>query len=140
VVDDFEGTLAELSELFGYEWAHEMSNPTSVKLPTEEVVLQFSFVYSKSAPRLEIIRSIPGTTLWQPAPGSGVHHVGYWSDDVAADSAALISRGFAAEAVGTRPDGSAYWAYHRKEGRPRIELVTRDLQPILERYWTTGLT
>ena len=36
--------------------------------------------YSKSEPRLEIIQSIPGT-VWEPAD-SGVHHIGYWSDDV----------------------------------------------------------
>jgi hypothetical protein len=43
-----------------------------------------------------------------------------------------------AEAVGTRPDGTLSWAYHRSATGPRIELVTRMVQPALEQYWTTG--
>ena len=134
VVDDVESALVELTELFGYEWAPEMGAPTSVRLPTGEAVLDFRAVYSKTTPRLEIVRPIPGT-IWVPAD-SGVHHLGYWSDDVVADSASLEGRGFATEAVGVRPDGTVFWAYHRKPGRPRIEIVTRDLQPVMEEYWS----
>jgi hypothetical protein len=86
---------------------------------------------------LEIIRTIPGT-VWVPDAGSGLHHVGYWSDDVGADSARLAQQGYMAEAVGTRPDGTPSWAYHRSPTGPRIELVTRMVQPALEQYWTTG--
>ena len=34
VVDDLEGTLAQLTELFGYEWAPEIGGPTPVVLPS----------------------------------------------------------------------------------------------------------
>jgi hypothetical protein len=137
VVEDFESTLEELSELFGYEWCEEMSNPAEVAYGNgSKGVVPISFVYSMNSPRLEIIRTIPGT-LWVPAAGSGVHHMGYWSDDVTADSDALARRGWAVEVVGLR-DGLPYWAYHRHGSGPRIEIVTRALQPILERYFATG--
>ena len=84
-----------------------------------------------SSPRLEIIQAVPGT-LWEPAAGSGIHHLGYWSDDVAADSAALEERGYALEAAGQ------VWAYHRNPAGPRIELVNRVVQPGMEAYWATG--
>ncbi|MFF2846327.1 VOC family protein [Streptomyces sp. NPDC058001] len=137
VVDDFEATSDELAEVFGYTWCEEIGGPTAVTLPTGDTVLDFRSTYSMSTPRLEIIQSIPGT-VWTPAAGSGVHHLGYWSDDVAAESAALARRGHTVEAIGRRPDGTPYWAYHRAGSGPRIELVTRALQPNLEQYWANG--
>jgi len=134
VVDDFEGTLASLTKLFGYDWADEVTVPTPVQLPAGEVVIEFSFVYSRSTPRLEVIRSRPGT-LWMPVAASGIHHLGYWSDDVAADGAVLTSDGFTVEALGARPDGTPYWTYLRAPGGPRIELVSRSLEPSLAQLW-----
>lgn len=137
VVDDFEATLAHLSELFGYLWCDEMALPTPVTLPTGDAVLDLRFTYSRNAPRLEIVQSIAGT-LWVPAVGSGIHHVGFWSDDVARDSADLEQRGVVREAAGTRPDGTPFWAYHRSASGPRIELVSREVQPALEQYWAAS--
>ena len=79
VVDDLHAALAELTELFGYEWCAQTSG--------------------------ELIQSVPGTP-WVPAPSSGLHHAGYWSDDTAADAALLVSRGYAEEARGLDADGS----------------------------------
>lgn len=134
VVDDVEATLAELTALFGYEWGDEIGAPTSVLLPTGPVELDFRCVYSRTTPRLEIIRSIPGT-IWVPVEGSGLHHLGYWSDDVSADSRELEGRGLVAEAVGTSPDGTPYWAYHRGPTGPRIELLSRQLEAPLQATW-----
>ena len=138
VVDEFESTLAELSDLLGYEWCEEMTNPTDVVFADgSTAVIPTSFAYSMNAPRLEIIRTVPGT-LWEPAAGSGVHHMGYWSDDIEADSDALAHQGWVPEVVGRRPTGEVYWAYHRHGNGPRIELVARTLQPTMERYFATG--
>jgi hypothetical protein len=137
VADDFESMLAALAELFGYEWCDEIGGPTPVTLPRGDALLDLRFAYSRTSPRLEIIRSVPGTP-WVPAADSGLHHVGYWSDDVPADAAGLIRRGFATEAFGSGPDGMPYWAFHRGAMGPRIELVSRALQPALEHYWATG--
>ena len=64
--------------------------------------LTFGFAYSIQDPhRIELVQAIPGT-LWEvPRPG-GAHHLGYWSDDVPAMSAALAARGLPLAArVGT---------------------------------------
>jgi hypothetical protein len=137
VVDDVESTLVELTALFGYEWCDEIGGQVTVMLPTGRVDLDLRCVYSRTSPRVEIVRSIPGT-LWVPVEGSGIHHLGYWSDDVAADSRELESMGFASEAVGTLPDGSPYWSFHGRATGPRIELVSRQVEPALEQYWATG--
>jgi len=137
VVEDLESTLEQLTELFGYEWCDVMGGgPTSVTGPAGEVLVDLRFAYSRTCPRLEVIRAVPGT-LWEPSD-SGVHHVGYWSDDVAADSAELVRLGWATEAVGKRPDGTPYWSFHRSPTGPRIELVSRAVQAGMEQYWAGG--
>lgn len=134
VVDDLDVGLAEMTTMFGYEWATPLAVQTPVVLPDREFVLDLRFSYSLTEPRVELVQSVPGT-LWAPAPGSGVHHIGFWSDDVAADGSVLETHGYANEAKGVRPDGAAAWAYHRNPDGPRIELVSRDLQAGLEQYW-----
>lgn len=134
VVDDLDDALDELTGAFGYEWCDVIAMPVPVWLPSGETEIDLAFAYSRSTPRLELIRTIPGS-VWEPAAGSGVHHLGYWSDDVARDSTALEQLGYAVEAAGLREDGSRHWAYLRRAGRPRIELVTRELEPLLAQLW-----
>ncbi len=137
VVDDFEGALGELTSLFGYRWCEEFRAEVPVRLPGGETTLGLRFTYSVSTPRLEIIQTVPGT-VWEPVEGSGIHHLGYWSEDVDADSAALARRGMTLEASGLAPDGTVLWAYHRGPSGPRIELVRRSLAPVLEQWWASG--
>jgi len=137
VVDDLAAAQADLTELFGYEWCPTLALQTPVVLPDGEIMLDLEFAYSTTVPRVEVIRSTPGT-LWVPAAGSGVHHLGYWSDDLATDMTRLVARGYAEEARGVDPTGAAMWAYHRSAAGPRIELVSRAIQPGLEQYWASA--
>jgi hypothetical protein len=134
VVDDLDAALAQLSDLFGYEWGDEVHVSQPVQLAAGEVSVDFRFRYSRTEPRLELIASQAGTP-WTPAEGSGIHHLGYWSDDITADGAALEAAGFEFEAAGVDPDGTRIWSYHRRAGRPRVELISRALQPLLEPLW-----
>ncbi|MGA2830837.1 MAG: hypothetical protein ABSF03_32530 [Streptosporangiaceae bacterium] len=77
---------------------------------------------------------IPGT-LWEPAAGSAIHHTGYWSDDVAADSAELERHGYVPEATRAGPDGVPFFAFYRSATGFRVELVSRKAQPGLEGIW-----
>ena len=137
VAADFEATLAELSSSFGYQWLSEIGAPTPVRLPAGKEVLSLRCVYSTTSPRVEIVRRIPGT-MWEPAAGSGIHHIGYWSEDVAADSAELERHGYVAEAVRNSPGDGAAFAFYRSAAGFRVELVSRSAQPGLERYWAAG--
>ena len=138
VVDDLDAALAELTDLFGYRWCDIISVPTPVTLPRGDETLEFTFAYSASVPRLEVIRAMPGT-LWEPAADSGIHHLGYWSDDVAADSAELVR-------ARVRDRGHRTTARRRAllvasiaaASGPRIELVSRSVQEGLEGYWASG--
>jgi hypothetical protein len=134
VAEDFEATLAALSAAFGYQWCAEMGGSSAVRLADGEAVLNFGCVYSLTSPRVEIVRRIPGT-FWEPTAGSGIHHVGYWSDDVAADSEELERHGYVREAVRPGPGG---FAFYRSASGFRVELVSRVAQPSMERLWAGG--
>jgi hypothetical protein len=137
VVEDLDASLEELGALFGYDWCPEFAAEIPVVLPTGEITLDLRFVYSKTEPRVELIQSVPGSP-WVPAADSGIHHAGFWSDDMVGDAQALVARGYVEEARGIYPDGAPMWAYHRSPRGPRIELVSRGLQPGLEQYWASG--
>jgi hypothetical protein len=136
VVDELDAALEELGGLFDYAWCPVLAIETPVVLPDREIMLGLRFAYSRTEPRVELISSVPGTP-WVPAEGSGIHHAGYWSDDVVADGRALVARGYAEEARGVDPNGNPMWSYHRSPHGPRIELVSRQIKSGLEQYWAT---
>jgi hypothetical protein len=57
---------------------------------------------------------------------------------MAVDGHSLDASGFVEEARGVLPDGTPIWAYYRSPRGLRIELVSRQLQAGLERYWTSA--
>jgi hypothetical protein len=135
VVDDLDAALTNFSQLFGYRWSDAFEGQVPVRLPSGDLDVPLRFVYSRTVPRIEVIQAIPGT-VWVPSAGSGIHHLGYWSDDVEGDAARLERTGYVMEALGRVPDGTAPWSYHRAPGGFRVELVDRALQPMLERFWS----
>jgi lactoylglutathione lyase len=92
--------------------------------------------YSGDAPRLEFLQTIPNT-VWTPAD-SGVHHLGYWSDDVDADVATLEANGMELEVKSLLPEGSTLWAYCKGGTGPRIELVSRAMEPFIAQWFATA--
>ena len=135
VVDDLDAALTKFSETFGYLWSDAFEGRVQVWLPDGDREILLRFVYSRSVPRIEVIQAIENT-VWVPSAGSGIHHLGYWSDDVEGDAARLERSGFVVEALGRVPNGAAPWSYYRAPGGIRIELVDRALQPLLERLWS----
>lgn len=137
VVDNLEAATADLAQVFGYEWSPTLTVPLPVTFPSEdgkaERTVELTFTYSVTTPRLELVATVPGT-LWSPV--AGVHHLGYWSDDLHADGKLLEARGYTKEALGAAPDGSPIWSYHRKANGFRVEMVNRQLRSFLEKYWT----
>ena len=71
-----------------------------------------------------------------PVRDSGIHHLGYWSADVAADGRALTDAGYEREAAGAGPDGAPLWSFHRPRAGPRVELVDRAIEPLMAALWS----
>ena len=83
--------MKRFSKLAGYTWTDVVEVEQVAQTPTGEVTIPMKMVYSGADPRLELLQTVP-RTIWTPAD-SGVHHIGYWSDDVESDLAALQAGG-----------------------------------------------
>ena len=140
VVDDLEATMEWLAKVAGYTWTDVVSVDQEAVTPDGEVTIPMKMVYSGAEPRLELLQTVPGT-VWTPAD-SGVHHLGYWSDDVESDLATLESNGLSVEVKSYNPDGSGtlLWAYAKGPVGPRIELVSRNMQPFIAYWWESATT
>jgi hypothetical protein len=128
VVADLDPALSRLTELLGLGWGAEVSVAVPVRFPSGEQEVDIRFRYSTSEPRLELIEAVPDT-LWTPVGESGLHHIGCWSDDLAADTGHLLAKGYRVEAEGLDDSGSVAWAYFGTTSGPRIELIDRSLEP-----------
>ena len=90
--------------------------------------------YSTSAPYVELIQETPGTP-WVCNDFSNLHHIGYFSDRLVADSGNLGAARCPLELMdghGTAPP--ATFAYHRDPLGVRIEVVNADLRPMMEQF------
>jgi len=133
VVDDLEAAIAELTAVAGYSWGMPVDVEQQVDLAHGTVAVHFQFRYSVEEPRLEVIQAQPGT-IWTSS-GSGLHHLGFWSDDLEADGAALEASGYELEAAGG-VDARPTWTYHRRPTGPRIELISREIAAMMSVLWT----
>lgn len=129
IVPDLDAAMDRLSALAGYRWI----TPVSYTLPfrttsgTQEVTS--TFVYSLQAPHVELIKEVPGTA-WTAAPGNAIHHLGYWTDNLAESAKLLEDNGFAFEATAdTAAPELALFAYYVDSAGTRIEIVDRALFP-----------
>jgi lactoylglutathione lyase len=138
VVDDLTATMERLAKVAGYTWTDVVTVDQEAATPDGDITIPMKMVYSGADPRLELLQTVPGT-VWTPAD-SGVHHIGYWSDDVESDLATLESNGMTTEVKSYNPDGSGtlLWAYAKASTGPRIELVSRHMEAFIAYWWGTA--
>lgn len=136
-VNDFDSTLEWLSKAFGYRWCTEYNVDNLLVTPDGPITVPLRFTYSMDEPHIEVVQCIPGTLF--VASGTTPHHLGYWSDDIDADTAALAAAGAEIEGKGYWAEGeAALWAFARPPAGSRIELVSRLVKPSMEQWWATG--
>ena len=136
VVKDFEATCAQLGRTSGVEWSPTISTEVPIWTPDAGIrALQFRAAYSIAAPHLEIVQSIGGTIMAE-TPGRPLHHLGYWSDDLAADSERLERQGLP-RVMCAVADGKMFgFAYHVTPDGLYQELVDRRAFPDWQGFLT----
>ena len=130
VVTDLDAAIETFHKALGYTFSLIVEGVLPTRDATGESMPPMRMAVSRERPQLELIEAVAGTHLTAPA-GTGLHHLGYYVDDLAASSRALtamgvpfICGGFAGEACPTS------WAYHEMADRTLIELVDRQTQPL----------
>ena len=136
VVPDLDEALVDLGRRYGLTWGPRHEALRTVWLEGSVVEVGFHTCFSVQAPHLEIIEAVPGT-IWQQPPGSALHHLGYWTDDVASCSASLEAGGSQRAACGVAADGTypSRFAYHRDPRGYFVEVVSTSIRAEMEARW-----
>ena len=111
VVPNLEAAMVE----FGAGLGVELVGPQERDLG--EWILRIAFAQTPP-PYVELIEGPPGS-LWDATAGAHLHHLGYWSEDMEADSARLEAAGMGLEL------DLRYARYHRPAdgAGARVELI-----------------
>ena len=117
VVADLLAARTRLAELLGVTWGLVMHlDEVSYRDDTgADLVLPTTICYSSGTPSLELIQEVPGT-IWVRNEHSNLHHIGFWSERLGDDSAALGAGGCPLQLCG-RDGGTApvTFAYHHDD-------------------------
>ena len=81
----------------------------------------------------------PEGSVWDGTATPGVHHVGVWVDDLAAEADAVLSRGWTCAAAQQSPDdGFGVFAYVVPPSGAIVELVSSAVRPHFDQWWAAG--
>jgi hypothetical protein len=129
IVPDLDAAMARLSALAGYRWITPLSYTLPFRTATGSRELTSTIVYSVQSPHVELLQEVPGSP-WTAAPGNSVHHLGYFTDNLADTAQMLEHNGFTFEMTADVPGQDlALFAYYVDAFGTRIEIVDRALFP-----------
>jgi hypothetical protein len=133
VVPDLDAAMARLTALAGYRWITPLSYTLPFRTATGTRELTSTIVYSVQSPHLELLQEVPESP-WTAAPGNSVHHLGYFTDNLAETGRMLERNGFTFEMTADVAQPSAesdlaLFAYYVDAFGTRIEIVDRALFP-----------
>ncbi len=134
VVPDLAAARAEFSEQLGVTWGPVLTlDQVEYRDHTgRDIVLPTTFCYSVEEPRMELIEELPGS-VWECNEHSNLHHIGFWSDDLPADSSRLAGIGCPLQLCGRAGDEAPVsFAYHRNRSGVRIEVVATAMREAME--------
>ncbi len=129
IVPDLDDAMARLSALAGYRWITPLTYTLPFRTTAGTRELTSTFVYSLESPHVELIQEVAGSA-WVAAPGNSIHHLGYFTDNLAESAQLLEAQGFTFEATAdVSPPDLALFAYYVDAFGTRIEIVDRALFP-----------
>jgi hypothetical protein len=132
VVPQIESAIAAMAPTVGYEWTEPRQFDRLYSTRKGQLQVTMRAVFSRSGPvRVELIDAIEGTP-WEQV---GMHHIGHWTDDLAADAATLESKGFPPVAQGRDEAGRLVRTSMHVGPIGYIELVDTAMRSQLEAWW-----
>ena len=135
IVADLTQAMRDLSSTMGLTWATEQRREMPVSVRGELVQRDISFVYSVTGPPyVELIGA--NEPPWSAQ--EGLHHMGFWSEDIVADMEALVAEKYSVFATGlNRKDYAGGFAYLTSPTGLLLELVDVKGKASFDR-WVAG--
>jgi catechol 2,3-dioxygenase-like lactoylglutathione lyase family enzyme len=139
-VPDLETAMAELGTALSLQWCEPQVRDQAVWLPdVGATTIKLHFTYSAAGPQhVELLQGESGS-VWDGTQEPGLHHVGLWSDDVAAETSALVGAGWTLRLAQRDPaDGYGVFTYVQPPSGLLVELVSTAVKPMFERWFAGG--
>ncbi len=136
-VPDLEAAMADIGAALGLTWAKVVEREQRIWTPrTGATTTPLRVVYSCEGPQhIELLQGEPGT-VWDGSDLPGLHHVGIWVDDVAAEVDRRTGAGWTLEGSQLAPEhGYGAMAYLRSPQGFLLEPVASYARPMHERWW-----
>lgn len=137
-VPDLDAAMDEMGEALGVTWAApRQTDAQDVWTPDQgQHALPLRYVYSCEGPQhIELLQG-PEGSIWDGSRDPGVHHVGIWVDDVAAETDRCVDAGWTVAAAQKSPDdGYGLFTYVVPPCGPIVELVDAIVLPAFEAWW-----
>lgn len=134
VVPDLASAMERMTEEVGVRWGPVLDVATSELRDGQgaDHVLRVRICYSVDEPHLELIEAVPGS-VWECNEHSNLHHLGFWSTDLAGESDRLSGSGCPLQLCGRAgADAPVQFAYHGSRLGVRVEVVDASLRPFME--------
>jgi len=136
VVCDLDAAIGVFSRESGLAFQDPLAVTQTVVTDSGTRKVEFQLAYSIEGPvHTELVLQMPGT-VWETDQAAKIHHLGYWSDDLAADGRRLEEAGMRL-VVSHEPDpGSmSIFRYYQSTLGPYIELVDSCMRSTMEAAW-----
>jgi catechol 2,3-dioxygenase-like lactoylglutathione lyase family enzyme len=133
VVPDLDATRARFTELLETQWGPIIEGDIDIRDGAgNDLVVPNRICYSTQPPYLELITEVPGTP-WVCNEHSNLHHIGFFSHALVADSGHLSAVGCPLELLDGHGNAlPSTFTYHRDPVGVRVELVNVELRTAME--------
>lgn len=130
IVPNLEDAIGLFHTVFGYAFSPIVEGVLPTREGNEDSNPPMRLCVSRTWPQIELLEVAAGTHLTPPA-GTGLHHLGYYVDDLVGESKRLADAGIPCVRGGVAGDVfPAGWIYHRMSDGTIIEIVDRDTAPM----------
>lgn len=130
IVPNLEDAISLFHTAFGYTFSPIVEGVLPTREGAEDSNPPMRLCVSRTWPQIELLETAPGTHLTPPA-GTGLHHLGYYVDDLVGESRRLAESGIPCVRGGVADDRfPAGWIYHRMGDGTIIEIVDRETAPM----------
>lgn len=144
LVEDLEEGMARYERILGVEFRPPMRRPMiegagpDLSDPSgEQIEVEFTYSLADRQPYVELMQMRDSGPVFGRENGEGFHHIGIWSPDPAAASAAQQAAGAEIEARFFSPDGVERVCFARLGG-VRGEFVNEAIRPMTEEWLPRG--
>ena len=125
VVADLDAAMTQFTDAIGARWVDHVVRARYRDAAEQVVEVELHTSFTLDGPvHVELIQAAPGT-IWELGPGPRIHHIGLWTDDVAAEAQRLVRSGLPVVAGGLDDvDASVpgYFSYHDNPHGGKVEL------------------